>query len=762
MREISSPRIEADAEKFDFSAAARLYLQQPEGEPPISRNAIVVGPRGVGKTMLLKTLYWRHRDSATVVPVYLELERWTSRLAVEMTPYGRTKVTPRDRELQACANLALTKGLITGLADIPGLSDPYQIIAPMLPKSLIGGASSSSEISTALDAAIVDVCDGRSLRSDPSTVPLITQIAGAIGDHLRAQDRLLLILLDQADKVSPIVADELARLLDKSGSFVTLIATRPYPTAPTRWNIPSSIHAGDDYALFPLGVDYRSRTWKRFLLDALERHFGTPTRNRVERFVDTLAAVSGGSVRTAMFVTERLALPSVVADPEPVDAALAATARQEIALARNAISAFCASPPTLLRELRELANKSIDMKSEIPNVAMRIVPDERRQLFDELTPTSESLIRVGAKVGIFWPMEEEPWVPDQILENYQISPLVLLGDGGLRGRRFGETTKQFDLKSSALRKWTETPGFSRPQAQRRRGSIFVSRWMSGDGSQRDLSEELARKLGSETEIVTGGTEGTRPWVSDILAKIRRCDLVIVDLTVPRRDIFVELGVAIACEKPTLLAVDRLTFDTGAIPRWIRGFQICPFADDGLDDVIHNIRRILSAGADSQERWQADSFGNSLNLRPRVELVGCVASSKFLDETWSTVVVPTIVEQGLEQRSVDKSHESDADLLYGCIRLARQATTLVLHFDGAHDFLSCLAGGVLAAKQRYNVAGVRCDRRAIVVGESATPLPQIIQYLPGSRVVNAADLMPELLNRVAQHRTWHRGIIAKTE
>lgn len=755
--------VEADAEKYGFDRVEKLFIRPPEGIPLISKNLLIVGQRGVGKTMLLKYLYLGNRGSREVLPVYLELERWTSRIAAEAVRSLGLR-TPREIELRACAHLGLSSALIKDVESAYG-QDVIKRCQSVFPGQ-IQTYFQHSDWQDRLLELIRQVCAGQRLGVPPAHVPTVAEVANRLGDMVREMGKTLLILVDQADKVPAVVAEEIARLLDKGGSYVCVLATRPYPTAPDVWTMPSRIMAGDDYDIFTLGRYPRSEPWEDFLLQALAQHTSVAAMTELVSRADNLVCFSAGSVRTALQIAQRL--EQGLSDEKQPNAAWASavemTADQEVTLARNAISAYCGSIPTFLKSLQSLAFSAMqESGASLAPVVMRIEPGAEGQgnLFG-LHENAQFLLRASSKAGLFAPTAANPWIPDMILDEYQVSPLLLVAEEHLSGRVFDRQEVYFSVNAADLARWASSPGFPRTRRSRK-ARVFVSYWMSRFDKDSQFHQVLDEAVGAEVDILVGRAQGSSPWIPAILENMKKSDAVVVDLTVPRRDVYVELGLATGLEKPTLL-VTRGDEERGTAPSWLQHRQILSFdSPDRLATVFNEIRRLASGIYSRSEKWLEDQAGEPLKYSPNHEVVGVIGGPAFLDSQWHQRSAAEVAENNFESRQLNPEDDSNPNVLYDCIRIGREASTLVVHFTGSNsDYAACVAGGTSVSHPRVNVQNLHFSRQIIaVIGDNADPgvVPGMIRQFAGTRIVTHSGVGAAMRKRMQEAHDF-RGRLHK--
>jgi hypothetical protein len=747
---LPAPFIE-DAEKYDYDRVVELYVEPPEGQPLLTKNAVVVGQRGVGKTMLLKKLYSELGKTGQFWPVYVELEKWTSRISLEGVPSIRGTLSPRDLALRAAADMAVSLRLIRTVVERHG-EHHLNRCKELFPLALREKMASRGWYDALVDE-IRTACAGGLFSVPPEQLPRLTDVANELGDAAREHNATLVILIDQADKVPELIAVEVAKLLSKGGSYLAVLATRPYPTAPNPWMLPPTISAGDDFELFTLGREPRTEAWQKFLIQVLRGRLPKEVVGVMEQRQDDLSCLVGGSVRSALMVGKRLELIGVrTGDDSGWSDAVQITGRQEITLARQAISAYCGSIPKFLNDLRGMASSAMKLSPTgvAPTVISFASSPGQRSLFARLTEAAEALVRVACKAGIFWPTEDMEWVPDIVLDQYYVSPLILLDDKTLFKRNFDVRRQVFDVPPEVVAKWTEEPPRRRQAATRTRA--FVSHWM-GESVKKKLPDILRERIGTELDVAVGGADRSASWLNGIVERIRQSHLVIADVSVDRRDVYSEIGVAAAAERPTLLAVRELR-DRKKVASWLQHRQIWPFGtDDEMIEFLDQLRSVANAAIPRHERWIETPEGDDLRAVMEPNNITIIGRESFIEHSLAGRVSPVLREHGMSVTQVVCQDFDSSDKLYETLRAARGAGTLVLEFSArSQGDLVSFAGGVLMAKQKARIGGTNFLRKVIASGRRQT-MPGLILKLSGTRVASRDEVQDAILQRAEDYRAF---------
>jgi hypothetical protein len=251
-----------------------------------------------------------------------------------------------------------------------------------------------------------------------------------------------------------------------------------------------------------------------------------------------------------------------------------------------------------------------------------------------------------------------------------------------------------------------------------------------------LPERLKKGLLGKAKVLTGEqTHGSQQWSSDIRRFVKGSDLVVADITTPRRDVYVEIGWAIGAEKKVLLGVLNEA-DRRANPAWTRARQIRTFASDtDFNEFLRNIVRLLDEPQDRISNWIDDPSNEPLRYRARARNIAMIGRGP----NWSALtgtIASLCKENGfnLEQVCLENADE-EGGILFTVIRAAKKAGTALLVFDGREtDLLACVAGGVFTTSDQMTVGKQKMSRKLVLLddsGESATKvLPGLLRSKPG--------------------------------
>jgi hypothetical protein len=607
---ISISDIRPDASLYSPEAAASLYVDHPEGLPTLDRNSLIVGPIGSGKTIMLKALYAKWSIRAELTPIYVDISRWTAQIAGET--YGSDRISPRSGVVLQAMSLAVVLGLLesidafTATSSFPSLwtlfeeafetSDPFSIRT--LAKRNVKNA----------------LITGEQLSPHLPTVFTVGNTLGA--DVSRMNGSKLVLLVDQIDQqISSMFFSPTASLLRRSSDYISVLAMRPCPTAPDPEEIPLDITAGDSYRIIQLGRSASGsipHSFVRQFIQALP--LVEPFRAEIEDRAALIGNLMWPSLRFAInTITQYVRLRIVNTPP---DQSWYQSIREIAAnyedIVQDGLRAWCANPRTMVKDWRR---RIIAKRGSHPVPLGRSILSfsRRSDLFGEIkSKSSQHLIRIAVKKGILLMGAQEHYIPGTVPTVCEMAPLLLVNDPNVDLERFDPAPVTVDIAEETLEKWTRT--YTLPSRTHKR--IFVSYWMSDpkqDEREGSLVEIVTKKFGSAVEITTGRLIGSPRWSPEIIANISKVDLVLCDLSVPRRDIFVEYGVAIGQHIPLIQCFANPAKESG-FPGWVKNRQNQYFAASAMLNrrFETSVAAFLQNKPDAKGSWKRDSAGRTLD------------------------------------------------------------------------------------------------------------------------------------------------------
>lgn len=749
--------IRADASLYSHEDAASLYVAHPEGLPGLERNSLIVGPIGSGKTIMLKALYSEWLNSKSLRPIYVDVLRWTAQVAGETETYNSERLSPRGRVILDAMSLAIILGVCesSGVFQQPNVfKNLWPVFAPSFntqdPDAIRALAQKS--IREALIA-------GKDL---PTYIPSVFTVATTIGTCVRSeQNKTLVLLVDQIDQVSSLFFEPIASLLRRSSEYISVLATRPCATAPEPEVFPSDVTSGDSYRTIQLGRSLEGKIPHPFVLNFIKAlPLQPPYKSEIEERADLIANLMWPSLRFAVSTIHeflRLRSSGRTAD-EAWYQSVKEIARNYEDIVQDGLRAWCNNPKTMLKDWRRrVINKRGGSPAPLGRANLQF---QRASLFGDIGgKPAQHLIRVAVKKGILLMGPEEHYVPGVIPTVCEIAPLLLVNDPDVDLTRFDPNVITVEITHETLERWSRSfAGVPKRTAKR----IFVSYWMSDPEQfgESPLARIVRARFGNAVEVTTGALMGSPRWSPEIIDKISKVDLVLCDLSVARRDIFVEYGVAIGKHIPVIQCISDSSRDA-EFPSWVNNRQNQYFAtDDAANERFEtSISAVLENVPDPKSLWKRDSLGRNLEAQADIKGILVLGPDYFLGT--SDKIAALARENGFACRFVQVA--SAVDNLEDCIRSVRSAGTLILAFDGtANDYLTCIAGGLFATRKTGYVGGrVRYDLDFLTVDLSSNPsrsaLPGLLESHP--KRVFCAD-RNDLSVKLALHLRHLRSVITK--
>jgi hypothetical protein len=749
--------IRADASLYTHEDAASLYVAHPEGLPGLERNSLIVGPIGSGKTIMLKALYAEWSNSKTLRPIYVDVLRWTSQVAGETETYDSERLSPRGRIILDAMSLAIILGICesSGVFQQPNI---YKSLWPVFGPSF--GTQDPAGIRESAQKSIREaLIAGKAL---PPYLPSVFAVATTLGSCVRSeQSKTLVLLVDQIDQVSSLFFEPIASLLRRSSEYVSVLATRPCATAPEAEVFPSDVTSGDSYRTIQLGRSLEGIIPHSFVLNFIKAlPLQPPFKSEIEERAELIANVMWPSLRFAVSTIHefvRLRASGRTADQAWYQS-VKEIARNYEDLVQDGLRAWCSNPKTMLKDWRRrVINKRGGSPAPIGRANLQF---QRRGLFGDIGgKAAQHLIRVALKKGVLLMGPEEHYVPGVIPPVCEIAPLLLVNDPDVELATFDPGVVTIEITHETLERWSKSFGGIPKRTSKR---IFVSYWMSDPQrfGESPLAQIVQARFGNSIDVVTGALTGSPRWSPEIIEKISKVDLVLCDLSVARRDIFFEYGVAIGKHIPVIQCVSSSLRDA-EFPSWVANRQNQYFAlDEAANErLATSVSAVLENVPDPKSLWKRDSLGRNLEAQADIRTILVLGPVQFQGTVDRIAALAR--ERGFASRF--EHVISTVDNLENCIRLVRSVGTIILAFDAtANDYLTCVAGGLFTTKKTGYVGGrTRYDLEFLTIDLSSNPsgsaLPALLASHP--KRVYCAD-SNELVDKLTARLGHLQSVITK--
>jgi hypothetical protein len=685
--ELSDLLTEADG--YSHETAASLYVGHKEGFPSLEKNCLLVGPIGSGKTIMLKAIYSELTNSSQLQPVFVELSRWISQIAGETYTYPTETLSPRGQVVFQALTLSVIVGICSSsnaFAEENKFSEVWSLFPAII----------TSEPPSLRKQKLIRLIKDALLTSEPfqEYFPSAHAVADALGEDIRTNEgKKLVLLVDQIDQVSAPFFAPIASLLRRSGSYIAVLATRPCPAAPDAEILPDDIISGDSYKIAHLGRTADGEIPYSFIEEFIQAlPLQEPFRNEVKERAVLIGDLMWPSLRSAISVIIRY----VRLRGEGLDEdkswyrSLVDTAKGYELLLKDGLRGW-SNPNAMLKDWR---NKIVKTKgTQAIGRTYFILPNTN--LFGDLKgKPSQRLVRILLKTGVFLLGPSEPYTPGRIPLVCELAPLLLVNTPAVDLEHFNPKPLAITLSQESLETWTKVHG---PVSQRGPKQVFVSYKMEG-GEKTPLIKILRTKFRETIGILTGEGVASPRYSIDIVEKIGAADIVISDLSVPRRAVFAEYGMAIGKFKPVLQCISTETA-VAQLPTWVANRQYHQFEANTISpqyDVENSVSHLLNTDPDFRLCWKRDSFGHTLEVKQKDNVVFFLGASAA-NEIFRRLDTAAR-ERNFDVKACDISNHGDQ--LEEVIKGVRGCSTMVVCFEGTNsDYLGCLAGGLFMTKGR---------------------------------------------------------------
>jgi len=360
-------------------------------------------------------------------------------------------------------------------------------------------------------------------------------------------------------------------------------------------------------------------------------------------------------------------------------------------IVKDATRGWCENPRRMIGDWQTLSLNSRG-KGSPPLGRTQFLLQESLVHAIEQPGSNERLLRILLKAGVLLVGPDQRYQLGPLPAVLEVPPLLLV-KGPFDFEHYDPSPVRMDLTTKMLGGWSR----GRRRQPRSTKIVFVSYWMS-DPSRSGTSEleaAVRKRFGVNIDIRTGEiASGSPQWSPEILSKIGQADLLLCDLTVPRRDVFVEYGVAVGSYKPVMQC--RANKVRPRWPAWLEARQFQYYAGNSKErgNFDASVASLLDNEGDLVAQWKRDADGKSLVVAPQLKRVLCVGSA----------LPPWFVDQ-LEARCSEidfdfrlftvARHSDDLGL---AVKLARGAGTVILCFDGTdNDYFTAVLGGGFACR-----------------------------------------------------------------
>lgn len=750
-----------DASYYSTTDAERLFVSPRYDLPRSFGHTVVVGPRGAGKTHLLKALHAQWRRDTTLLPFYLELlaEEWIPTIGGEVELEADGPLSPRDKAMVECMRLALSLAIAKRAS--AHLTDSVFLAAV----SDVGPRATSGAdwLNKTSDSIATLMRRGRGAQPPHHDVSAVAHRLGtAVQD---ATNKRVLLLVDQIDRIGGAALQPVLSLLQRASGYSFVLASRPCPAAPAVTMTPRGANADDAYKIFPVGMEGDTKKQADVVAHMyallaregrLASEHGMRTVEELRPYAQIIASLTWPTLRYAvsLFLSYDSHRSSGKAQTEALVAALRHVQRECKTNAEDQIGAWCANPSALIESWRERVAKG--SRSDAIRGRMNLV---RPQVNDDMPKPAQRFLRVALKCGVFYSSDSATYLGERMPDSYDIPPLLTAPPDVVPTPQALVEPSEWEFSSQDILGWVNRGAGGRTAARSR---VFVSLYTGGVTGARlaaasALFRALEEGLGDDVELRSQDDVGGSTALSVELRNIvRNVGLVVCDLSVLRREVFLEYGWAVGSFRPVVqVAEARAGLDQ---PEWLKAMPIFFYAnDDEKKAMCRSVVMLLNNPSEPTRAWKVAPDGTPIDDKAQPETILFLGSKKDLDRARNEYHnIGANLGLALEYFEPDPD---DAQLLFRMAAKVRAAGTLILapRDERDLDFLCCLAGGMFTAVTHFRIDKHQFDRQVIVLDESPYAAgSQLLRMLPEVRTAKAwSKLRRFLADRQLRIEGWRK-------
>jgi hypothetical protein len=335
----------------------------------------------------------------------------------------------------------------------------------------------------------------------------------------------------------------------------------------------------------------------------------------------------------------------------------------------------------------------------------------------------------------------QPWSPDGSPLRLECQPILAWDSQDLDW--IWETAKEIDVEMAEAEIFKGGWGTAAPP------SIFIAYRMQNPESitfRRKLEEAIRRapKLDGAT-VLDGHVHAGVPWAAQIRDSLKKCKLVVADVTGMRPDVMFELGLASGLGRPAIPVMVGSSREPSELGRWLTSSQIARFS--ASQDASDTVRSIIAHLSDPE------ILRNSKLPEP---IPGLMVWLRKLE--WNSHMCEQFVSFSTRNSLKQEvwSDDIDDDQV---IRRAARASVLVVSLDSTEkDAMMHFICGSVLAKPKAGVASHRLNRRILIleepvlrdrglIAESLRRCSEIVT------IVDPRSLITQLESFLADYKRW---------
>ena len=681
-----------DGEQIPEDRIKEIFRTPPDVPTEFSRNTLIVGSRGVGKTTLFRYLKAKHGDPAIHIALGAELSAFGKSAAIGPLAGSLPPEIESQIALQATSLLAVSfAGRLAG----KNLSVRGEAIAECLPPALLTPPRTITPEWCRTARSTLSHADLRTFESIPG-VGVLARFLEHCGELMARQHGSLLLLIDRADMVVPASLRPAMALLDQSSHYKALIAMRPGHTtgAFTADEVDPSV--GDHSDVICMGKTPYSQTWHDFMIEAVKAQLGSKCFDHVPTPVlEHLLIVSRESLRNALELASA------------VTGAASASAHEAL------VSGIEAVEDNLTLAIQQVLQKyKMDYRRFLTSVRKEIAPAA-----GELHGYARLSLNYSPAVDLF----ERNDRLDHFVGACLRSRAVCVPNGQL----WSPALRVSEVEIPSIYLWKRGDNLlslaslrEYPIARRTRdllaaggpvtrgATIFVAYRINVPGSKefRTKLADVLKHIPSRHEIVVtdGNVVPGVDWAPEIRDRIKRSRVLVGDVTGLRNDVMFEVGFAYGLRK-VFIPVLESSSQICRVPEWLTSKQCGSYESE---------ERLLAI-ATSVLAHLTDQSLQRLSSRARDPVPGLAVGlwSQSLSEKLEPMFSAVCAREGLDSNVVQR-HSPVEDQ----IEAATRSACLVIALDGtAADGLAHFLCGAVVARPQVGYGTKHMQRKILITG-----------------------------------------------
>lgn len=569
-----------DAERIPEHLVRDVFKPPPAVPVRFGRSALVIGSRGSGKTLLFRYLKQIHPGFVTHIYLSTEFDSLTKAgyglLAQRYTDDGERQLSGKATTLIA---LAISDRFLR-----KALPVPRESLLTCLPEHFRKGVPKIDIQWINHMRALINREPLISFDETAKMLPLVSFVTDAAESN-RGVCGTSLFLFDRADVVPPPALLPVFELLDQSGPYTALVATRPGIGGISLARKCSVVVPGDFYDVEYLGLHPRSQAWMDLVNEALEAQFGQKYLSLPIDVRNCITVLSRDSIKVAIQLT------SAYMDERCQDGVRTLLPLLEdiqdgyLTAAQRTLQAYVQDFKRTVKKIRDEVIKVQGVLT--PGVVVNIRERVQPTLFSQTT-SLDLLIDAALRSGAFCMIEGQRWIPGLRPRQVEVPPMLIWT------RKYPLWTKTDELAEVSI---TASDLASQGGRKGVSPAIFIAYRMKFDKSRKfrdDVESRVNTYPGLElVSFLDGNVLPGQKWPSTIRNRIKAAVLAVGDVEGLRPDILFELGFAYGLGKMFIPAFENRP-SMEDVPIWLKGRQMGAYGEEGgLGAIIAAIARQLS-------------------------------------------------------------------------------------------------------------------------------------------------------------------------